>query len=35
MTKDMMDVQALIGKTGDGDFLREMIGCAATDRMRA
>ena len=29
MTKDMMDVQALIGKTGDGDFLREMIGFAA------
>lgn len=29
MTKDMMDVQALIGKTSDGDFLREMIGFAA------
>jgi transposase-like protein len=29
MTKDMMGVQALIGKTGDGDFLREMIGFAA------
>jgi transposase-like protein len=29
MTKDMMDVQALIGKTGDSDFLREMIGFAA------
>ncbi len=29
MTKDMMDVRALIGKTGDGDFLREMIGFAA------
>ncbi|WP_159979397.1 MULTISPECIES: IS256 family transposase [unclassified Novosphingobium] len=29
MTKDMMDVQALIGKTADGDFLREMIGFAA------
>lgn len=25
----MMDVQALIGKTADGDFLREMIGFAA------
>ena len=29
MTKDMMDVQALIGKTADGDFLREIIGFAA------
>jgi putative transposase len=29
MTKDMMDVQALVGKTADGDFLRDMIGFAA------
>ena len=29
MTNDMMDVQALVGKTADGDFLREMIGFAA------
>ena len=29
MTNDLMDVQALVGKTADGDFLREMIGFAA------
>ena len=29
MTNDMMNVQALVGKTADGDFLREMIGFAA------
>ena len=29
MTMDKMDVHALIGKTADGDFLREMIGFAA------
>jgi putative transposase len=29
MTKDMMDVQALVGKSADGDFLRDMIGFAA------
>ncbi|WP_176592148.1 IS256 family transposase [Sphingobium sp. EM0848] len=29
MTKDMMDVQSLIGKSADGNFLREMIGFAA------
>ena len=29
MTNDMMDVQALVGKTADGDFLRDMIGFAA------
>jgi transposase-like protein len=29
MTKDEMDLQALVGKTADGDFLREMIGFAA------
>ena len=29
MTKEMMDVQALLGKSGDSDFLREMIGFAA------
>jgi len=29
MTEDKMDVQSLIGKTADGDFLREMIGFAA------
>ncbi len=28
MTKDMMDVQALLGKTSDDDLLREMIGFA-------
>lgn len=32
MTKEMMDVQALIGKTADGDFLREMI-CFAAQRL--
>ena len=29
MANDMMDVQALVGKTADGDFLRDMIGFAA------
>jgi len=29
MTKDKMDLHALVGKTADGDFLREMIGFAA------
>src|SRR6478735_220099 len=29
MTDGMMDVQALLGKSGDTDFLREMIGFAA------
>jgi hypothetical protein len=29
MTDDMMDLQALLGKSGDADFLREMIGFAA------
>ena len=29
MTKEMMDVQALLGKSADSDFLREMIGFAA------
>ena len=29
MTKDEMNLQALVGKTADGDFLREMIGFAA------
>ena len=29
MTNDMMDVQALVGKSADGDFLRDMIGFAA------
>ena len=29
MTTDMMNLQALVGKSADGDFLREMIGFAA------
>jgi len=29
MTKDEMNLQALVGKTADGDFLRKMIGFAA------
>lgn len=29
MTKEMMDVQALLRKSADSDFLREMIGFAA------
>jgi transposase-like protein len=29
MTDDVMNVQALLGKSGDADFLREMIGFAA------
>ena len=29
MTKDKMDLQALLGKSADADFLREMIGFAA------
>ena len=29
MTEDNMDVQALLGKSADADFLREMIGFAA------
>lgn len=29
MTNDTMDLQALVGKTPDADFLREMIGSAA------
>ena len=29
MTEDTMDVQALLGKSADADFLREMIGFAA------
>src|SRR5579864_5202300 len=29
MTKDEMNLHALVGKMADGDFLREMIGCAA------
>jgi hypothetical protein len=29
MTKDEMNLHALVGKTADGDFLREMIGFAA------
>ena len=29
MTNEKMDLHALVGKTADGDFLREMIGFAA------
>lgn len=29
MTNDKMDLHALVGKTADGDFLRDMIGFAA------
>ena len=29
MSKDEMNLQALVGKTADGDFLREMIDFAA------
>jgi hypothetical protein len=29
MTNDRMDLQALLGKSPDADFLREMIGFAA------
>jgi len=29
MTKDMMDLQAMVGKSPDADFLRDMIGFAA------
>lgn len=29
MTKDMMDLQAMVGKSPDADFLRGMIGFAA------
>ena len=29
MTDEMMSVQALLGKSADADFLREMIGFAA------
>ena len=29
MTKDQMDLNALVGKSADGDFLRDMISFAA------
>ena len=29
MTNDKMDLHALVGKSADGDFLRDMIGFAA------
>ena len=29
MTADKMDLHALVGKTADGDFIRDMIGFAA------
>ena len=29
MTEDMMDLQAMVGKSPDADFLRDMIGFAA------
>jgi len=33
MNDDMMHLQALVENSGDGDFLREMIGCAASRLM--
>lgn len=34
MTHDTMDLQALVGKSPDADFLRDMIGVAAMRLMK-
>ena len=32
MTNDQMDLNALVGKSADGDFLRDMISFAGSDQ---